>query len=103
MWAAVTTGYAQQAQAPSPAATAVPTILAEARRLIDAGQPGAAIEKLQAIDDRANPLLGELLGVAYYHANDAGRAIEVLAPVLQRLAADSLERREAVQVLGLSH
>ena len=103
VWTAVTAGYAQQAQAPPPAATAVPAALTEARRLIDAGQPAAAIEKLRALDDRANPLVGELLGVAYYHANDAGRAIEALAPVIPRLDADSLERREAVQVLGLSH
>src|SRR5204863_5957765 len=36
-------------------------------------------------------------------ANDAAKAIETLAPIVERLAPGSLERREAVQVLGLSH
>jgi tetratricopeptide (TPR) repeat protein len=103
VWATVTAAHAQPPQAPPPAAAAAPGVLAEARRLIDAGQPAAAIEKLRAIDDRANPLVGELLGVAYYHANEAGRAIEALTPIVQRLEPGSLERREAVQVLGLSH
>ena len=74
-----------------------------ARALIDAGQPRAAIEKLQALGDRDNPLVAELLGVAYFHANDPAKAIEHLTPVVARLAPGSLERREAVQVLGLSH
>ncbi|HYU79677.1 MAG TPA: tetratricopeptide repeat protein [Vicinamibacterales bacterium] len=74
----------------------------EARKLIDAGQPEAAIEKLRAMND-SDPRVTELLGVAYYHANDPARAIEQLSSVVDRLAPDSLERREAVQVLGLSH
>ena len=41
-----------------------------------------------------NPLIVELLGVAYFHANDPGRAIERLTPVMTRLAPASLERRE---------
>ena len=70
--------------------------------MIDAGQPRAAVEKLSAApaDD---PRVAALLGVAYYHANDAGHAIEILEPVLAKLPPDSAERREAVQVLGLSH
>jgi tetratricopeptide (TPR) repeat protein len=85
-----------------PTADASVSIIAEARKLIDAGQPIAAIEKLRASKD-ADPRVGELLGVAYYHANDPARAIEQLSSVLDRLEPDSLERREAVQVLGLSH
>jgi tetratricopeptide (TPR) repeat protein len=77
--------------------------LAEARKLIDAGQARAAVEKLQAMDAAADPLVAQLLGVAYYHANDPSRAIDHLKPVVQRLAPDSTERREAVQVLGLAH
>jgi tetratricopeptide (TPR) repeat protein len=77
--------------------------LAEARKLVDAGQPRAAIDKLNALGDAGNPLVAELLGVAYFHANDPARAIERLTPVVTRLASGSLERREAVQVLGLSH
>jgi tetratricopeptide (TPR) repeat protein len=95
--------------APSPLQTTqdapptVSTVLAEARKLIDGGQARAAVEKLEAADGRGTPLVEELLGVAYYHANDASRAIDHLTPIVERLAPGSLERREAVQVLGLSH
>ena len=81
----------------------VSTVLAEARKLIDEGQPRAAVEKLQAIAAPGDPLVAHLLGVAYYHANDPSRAIDQLMPILERLAPGSPERREAVQVLGLSH
>jgi tetratricopeptide (TPR) repeat protein len=77
--------------------------LIEARKLIDAGQPRAAIDKLIALGDEGNPLVAELLGVAYFHANDPARAIGHLTPAVTRLGPGSLERREAVQVLGLSH
>jgi tetratricopeptide (TPR) repeat protein len=77
--------------------------LVDARKLVDAGQPGVAIDKLNALGGADNPLIAELLGVAYFHANDPARAIERLTPVMTRLAPGSRERREAVQVLGLSH
>jgi len=91
------------AQAPSQPSTAVSGALADARRLIDSGQPRAAVEKLQALGEHGNPLVEEMLGVAYYHANDPAHAIEHLTPAVRGLAPGSLERREAVQVLGLSH
>jgi tetratricopeptide (TPR) repeat protein len=78
-------------------------VLAEARKLIDGGDPQAAIEKLRAIGAAPDPRVAELLGVAYYHAGNPAQAIERLQPVVASLAPDSLERREAVQVLGLSH
>src|ERR687887_2208494 len=81
----------------------VSSVLAEARKLIDAGQARAAVEKLRAVEEAENPLIQELLGVAYYHANDAAKAIDHLTPIVRRLAPGSLERREATQVLGLSH
>ena len=77
--------------------------LAEARALIDGGKAAAAIERLRALEATAEPRVAYLLGVAYYHAGDAGRAIEQLTPVVEKLAPDSLERREAIQLLGLSH
>ena len=80
---------------------ATPETLKDARALIDAGKPAAAVEKLRALGD--DPRVGELLGVAYYHAGDAGHAIETLEKVVPRLPEGSGERREAVQVLGLSH
>jgi tetratricopeptide (TPR) repeat protein len=85
---------------------AAATTLAEARRLINAGQPVQAIEKLKAIDgdqDAATRLqVGLLLGVAHYHANEPARAVEVLGPIVDRLPPDSIERREAEQVFGLA-
>ncbi len=88
---------AAQDRAADPAA-----VLSEARRLIDQGQPRAAIEKLNALKDAGRPDVARLLGVAYYHADDYTRAIEHLAPVVGKLPEGSIERREAVQVLGLS-
>lgn len=79
----------------------VSKVLVEARRLIDAGQAAAAVAALRDAGD--DPRVVELLGVAYYHANDAARAIQVLEPLVDRLPKDSAERREAVQVIGLSH
>ena len=58
-----------------------PRPLAQARALIDQGQPKDAIETLPALDapTRAWP---HVLGVAYYHADDHPQAIELLAPVV---------------------
>jgi Flp pilus assembly protein TadD len=81
----------------------VAATLAEARALIDAGRARAAVEKLQKLDARGDARVAELLGVAYYHANDPAHAIETLTSAVKQLEPGSLERREAVQVLGLSH
>ena len=37
-----------------------------------------------------------------YHAGEAAKAIEILSPTVDRLPADSIERREAEQILGLA-
>jgi hypothetical protein len=77
----------------------------DARALINAGrsrEAAALIEKAKDPGGDITPELTQLLGVAYYHADDYARAIELLTPVADRLAPDSIERREAVQVLGLS-
>ena len=80
--------------------------LAEARRLINAGQPARAIEQLKTIAADQDPAVqlqaGLLLGVAHYHADDPAKAVEVLTPIADRLPRDSIERREAEQVLGLA-
>ncbi len=95
--------YAQTAP-PQSAPPTVSTVLAEARKLIEAGQHRAAIEKLQNIDPRLkDDSVEELIGVAYYHANDPARAIEHLTPIVGRLPRGSVTRTEALQVLGLSH
>ena len=82
------------------------TTLAEARRLINAGQPAQAIEQLKTIagdQDQAVQLQASLLlGIAHYHADDPAKAVEVLTPIVDRLPRDSIERREAEQVLGLA-
>ena len=40
--------------------------------------------------------------MAHYHADDPAKAVEVLTPIVDRLPRDSIERREAEQVLGLA-
>ena len=58
---------------------------------------------LDALGDAARtPEVAHLIGVAAYHADDHQRAIATLTGVIDKLPADSLERREAAQVLGLS-
>ncbi len=82
----------------APAAT-----LAEARALINQDQPAAAIEKLRSVDEPGRLDVALLMGVAFYHANDHAGAIARLEPIVDRLASDSVEQREATQVLGLSY
>jgi tetratricopeptide (TPR) repeat protein len=93
---------AQDAPAPSPSPDAVPAVLARARQLIDQGSPSAALQVLAGAP-AADRRVRVLIGVARYHANDPLPAIEQLAAVLPALPPDSAERREAIQVLGLSH
>lgn len=79
--------------------------LKEARRLINEGQPASAIQRLEALKpegDAGQAQLALLLGVAYYHADNPAKAIELLTPIVERLPASSIERREAEQVLGLA-
>jgi tetratricopeptide (TPR) repeat protein len=87
-------------------------VRSEARALINAGKPRDAIALLEKIragaarepapSEAEGPEIAQLLGVAYYHADDYPRAIELLTPLVDRLPEDSTERRETVQVLGLS-
>jgi tetratricopeptide (TPR) repeat protein len=99
---------AMRAQEPS---DDLATALAEARALISAGNPKAAIGKLQALpavndtsgDMSAAQQIAHLLGVAYYHDNDYANAVKRLTPVADKLPKNSLAQREATQILGLSH
>ena len=88
-------------QAAAGGADARVAALGEARRLVNAGKPDAALEALRALpaDDTQAALLR---GVAHYHANHPVQAIGALAPVAPKLPEGSRERREAVQVLGLA-
>lgn len=85
---------------------AAATALVEARRLINAGQPARAIEQLKAIAGDQDPAVqlqaSLLLGVAHYHADNPAHAVEVLSTIVDQLPRDSIERREAEQVLGLA-
>ena len=83
------------------AADARVVALNEARRLVNAGKPDAALEALRTLP-AGDPQAALLRGVAHYHANHPVQAIEALAPALPKLTEGSLERREAVQVLGLA-
>jgi tetratricopeptide (TPR) repeat protein len=76
-----------------------------ARALINSGNPREAVallEKAQADGATLDPVSRQTLGVALYHADEYARAIETLTPVVDQLPEASTERREAVQVLGLS-
>jgi tetratricopeptide (TPR) repeat protein len=88
-------------QAAAAGADARAAALAEARRLVNAGKPDAALEALRALPV-ADAQAALLRGVAHYHANHPVQAIDVLAPAVPKLAEGSLEKREAVQVLGLA-
>src|SRR3989442_15944454 len=79
----------------SPPADVAPA-LAEARALLNRGQPAAAIQKLLPLD-RQDPRVAQLLGVAYYHTDDHARAVELLTPVAGKLEAGSPGQREAQQ------
>lgn len=85
----------------SAAALAQDAALEEARGMIASGKAAAAIPKLQAMGEA--PGVKQLLGVAYYNANQHVRAIEQLSAVLEKLPKDSAAWRESVQLLGLSH
>src|SRR5262249_25102914 len=91
------------APAPSPSAAPDPVAaaVAAARQLIDQGRPGDAVKTLSSWP--SDPHVRQAIGVAYYHANEPLRAIDALQTVLDALPPDSPERRETIQVLGLSH
>jgi tetratricopeptide (TPR) repeat protein len=74
----------------------------EARDLIDRGQASVAVEKLTALHAADDARVQQALGVAYYHADDYGRSVDLLQRVRERLPDGSVERRETEQVLGLA-
>ena len=85
----------------SPPSSLSPELAALRTQILD-GRSDAALEQLAKMPADA-PAVRYLTGLAFYHRDDHVRAIEYLAPVAQTFAAGSLERREAVQVLGLSY
>jgi tetratricopeptide (TPR) repeat protein len=80
----------------------VDTAVAEARALLNQDKPDAALERTKALD-AFDPRVALVRGVAQYHKGDAVAALATLEPLVARLAPESVARREAVQVLGLSH
>ena len=90
------------AAAQSPSTPELQKTLEAARASIDQGRAQEAIAALEAVP-QDSPYVAHLLGVAYYHADQYVKAIETLAPLPDRLPAESVERRETVQVLGLTY
>lgn len=80
----------------------VAAAVAEARALLDQDKPQAALARLKDVD-AADPRVPLVTGVAQYHAGDAAAAVATLTPLVATLAKGTPERREAVQVLGLSN
>lgn len=89
-------GFAQQAANNQSA-------LDEARALITSGNPAAAIAKLQALSPATNPQVAQLLGLAFYTANDHIKAVDQLSFAIGKLPKESAAWRESVQLLGLSN
>lgn len=79
------------------------TTLTEARQLIATGQAAVAISKLQSLSPPREARVTQLLGVAFYNANDYVHAIEQFNQVITTLPKDAPAWRETVQLLGLSH
>ncbi|HEX4949092.1 MAG TPA: tetratricopeptide repeat protein [Blastocatellia bacterium] len=75
--------------------------LTETRALLNQGKAKEAIAKLQTLPTDARTQ--QLLGVAYFRANDYVKAIETLTPIYAALPKDSAERKETVQSLGMAH
>jgi len=76
--------------------------LSAVRMQIMAGKPDAALATLAGMP-QSSPEVRYLTGLAHYHKDDHVQAIALIAPVVDKLADGSPERREAVQVLGLSY
>ena len=85
----------------APPSSLTPELTAVRAQILE-GRTDIALEQLGRMPAEAPPVR-YLTGLAYYHRDDHARAIEYLAPVAATLAAGSLERREAIQVLGLSY
>lgn len=84
-------------QSPQP-----PSILTEARALLNNNQPQEALRKLEAVTS-TEPKFKQLLGVAYFKTNQPIKAIAVLTPLVTQLPKDSFEQRETIQSLGMAH
>ena len=88
--------------AASPVQDDLKASLRAARELIDNGKPKDAIAALGRLDVSV-PEVGYLLGIAHYLADSYQAAIERLSAAYDKLPPESVERREAVQVLGLCY
>jgi tetratricopeptide (TPR) repeat protein len=97
---AVAGGGATVRAVTQPAATAVDAI-AEARRLVDAGSPQAALDRLGPSADEDDPRVLHIRGLALYHLGDAARAIPLLERASRHLPLEG-DRDHAIEVLGLS-
>ena len=102
----VTIRAAEAARYGRPIIQTLASELAEARRLINAGEAKTALAKLRDLppdpDGARQVQITHLLGVAYYHADEPAKAVDTLRPIVDRLPAESIERREAEQILGLA-
>jgi len=85
----------------SPPSSLSPELTAVRAQILE-GRSDLALEQLARMPADV-PHVRYLTGLAYYHRDDHVRAIEYLAPVAQTLPVNSPERREAIQVLGLSY
>ncbi|MCP9495770.1 MAG: tetratricopeptide repeat protein [Pyrinomonadaceae bacterium MAG19_C2-C3] len=99
------TGTVRGARTASSASVSDSQTVKQARTLLAAGKRDAALELLTtrarfAPNDYA---VRQLLGATYYQKNDFPRTIQHLSAAVENLPPNSSERRQAIQMLALSH
>ncbi|HVF29135.1 MAG TPA: tetratricopeptide repeat protein [Pyrinomonadaceae bacterium] len=95
----------QSLQKPSGGVASVSPALAQAQELLQAGRFDEVIKTLAPLAEaKPNDVqIKYLLGSAYYQKSDHARAVEHLATVVRQMPENSLEYRQLVQMLALSH
>lgn len=79
--------------------------LVEVQQLIEQNKTDAAIKILQtaARDDPQNAAINFWLGKAFYRQNNYASAIEKLVISINKLPENTVEYKDAIQMLGLAH
>jgi tetratricopeptide (TPR) repeat protein len=89
----------------SPQAQSGSSAIEQAETLLEAGKIDAAISALTAISlsESNEHRISHLLGLAFYQKADYERAVKYLAIAVKRASESSLQYKQDVQMLGLSH
>lgn len=97
-------GVAQTGRLPESNTQAGPSLVTQARDLLEEGKIDAAIKVLLAAQTGPGDVqVNYLLGLAYYRKSDYTRAIQYLSSAVPSASGEGKEYRQGVQMLGLSH